>query len=219
MKNFLLIVLLIFSVHVSNALSITDLSVSPIDGTNDINVNLKTYHTSGHYYFSHSYSVVNNIITLRVCYKRDFADWITYDNRNFSLSDLNIDTANYTLVVNLYYATLTSTPNVYECTSNIIRATATLNFETVLSNTVTLNKDSFESKEDNFILHPNPNKGKFNISNLQDVNIEIFDVFGQLVFTKKNVQNEIEMDLKKGIYFVKITSENGKTATKKIIVE
>lgn len=221
MKKIILIALLVFNIHNSNALSVTDLSVSPISGTNDININLKTYHGSTHTYFSNSYTIVNNVITLRVCYIRNLATVISYTNQNIIIPGINTGSTNYTLVVNLYYANITNTspPYNFECTSNTIITTATLNFGTVLSNTINLSNDYFENKDNVIQLFPNPNRGKFSLINLQNFNIEIYDILGQLVFLKKESSNEVDTGLKKGIYLVKIYNANGKTTTQKMVVE
>ena len=56
---------------------------------------------------------------------------------------------------------------------------------------------------------------------IQSGSLEIYDILGQLVFTKKeiNTTNQIETNLKKGIYLVKITNEDGKTVTQKMVIE
>lgn len=73
----------------------------------------------------------------------------------------------------------------------------------------------------NYSLYPNPNKGNFSINSLQSGSLEIYDILGQLVFSKKevNTTNQIETNLKKGIYLVKITNEDGKTVTQKMVIE
>jgi sugar lactone lactonase YvrE len=70
-------------------------------------------------------------------------------------------------------------------------------------------------------LSPNPNSGSFSINGLQSGNLEIYDLLGQLVFTIKevNATNQIDIPLKKGVYFVKINNEEGKTTTQKMVVE
>lgn len=82
-----------------------------------------------------------------------------------------------------------------------------------------LSNDRFN--ENDFYLFPNPNNGSFRINNLQSGSIEIYDILGQLVFTKSKLQNgtEIETGLKKGVYLVKIINEDSETTTKKIVVE
>jgi Secretion system C-terminal sorting domain len=80
-----------------------------------------------------------------------------------------------------------------------------------------LSTNSFE--ENPIKLYPNPNKGSFNMNGLQNYGIEIYDILGQLVFIKKEIENEIETGLKNGIYFIKITSEEGEIGTQKMVVE
>jgi len=58
---------------------------------------------------------------------------------------------------------------------------------------------------DNFVenslqLYPNPNTGSFSINTVQNCSVVIYDLLGQLVFTKKNLQSEntlLETGLKK----------------------
>lgn len=73
----------------------------------------------------------------------------------------------------------------------------------------------------NYSLYPNPNKGSFKINGLQSYDIEIFNLLGQIAFSKLELQNDTEIvtNLKKGIYLVKITNEDGKTVTQKMVVE
>ena len=80
-----------------------------------------------------------------------------------------------------------------------------------------LNTESFSGSS--FVLYPNPNNGSFNIEGLQKYDVEIYDLLGQMVFNKKNVENEIETPLQKGIYLVKITNEGSKTVTQKMVVQ
>ncbi len=70
-------------------------------------------------------------------------------------------------------------------------------------------------------LYPNPNNGRFNINGLQSETLEIYDLLGKLVFTKRefNATSQIVSELKKGIYLVKIINQEGKTATQKMVVE
>ena len=77
---------------------------------------------------------------------------------------------------------------------------------------------------DNFKIYPNPAKGKLTINlpnNVNEANITILDITGKQYLNKKiNSQNEtIDLiDIPKGIYFVRIESEN-ESIVKKLIVE
>jgi serine/threonine protein kinase, bacterial len=86
-----------------------------------------------------------------------------------------------------------------------------------IDSTLNIASASFESSN----LSPNPNTGSFSINGLQSGSLEIYDILGHLVFTKKevNATNQIVTELKKGIYLVKITNEEGKTVTQKMVVK
>jgi len=216
MKKNILLLLLVCNFQTASALSITNLVVSSISGANDVNVQVQSTHTNSFTFRESNYTVLGSIITLNVCYKDGFSAVISNDYRNVVLSGINLTANNYTLIVNLYF-----TNNVVsnECNYSLIKSTATLNFSTPLTNTVYLENENFENYPNKIGLYPNPNKGKFTISNLENFNIEIYDILGHLVFTKKAAQNVIETGLKKGIYFVKITSEEGKIETQKMVVD
>jgi sugar lactone lactonase YvrE len=72
-----------------------------------------------------------------------------------------------------------------------------------------------------YSLYPNPNNGSFKINGLQSYDIEIYNLLGQMAFSKLELQNDTEIitELKKGIYLVKITNEEAKTVTQKMVVE
>lgn len=75
----------------------------------------------------------------------------------------------------------------------------------------------------NIFIYPNPTTNFVNIknNNLEDLFIEVYNNYGQIIFTK-NVQSNNERfdftNLPKGLYFLKITFES-QTITKKIILE
>jgi len=79
-----------------------------------------------------------------------------------------------------------------------------------------------------FSIWPNPNNGTFNISlnatNPQPTTIQVYDVAGRLVHTKKieaqsNVQESISLTkAQAGVYFVRVSDKNN-SITKKIIVQ
>ena len=75
-----------------------------------------------------------------------------------------------------------------------------------------------------FVLYPNPNNGKFkiNISSINKINIEIFNLLGEKIYATSNfIQQSNEIDLSnsiKGIYFVKIY-DGEKVQTEKIVIQ
>jgi len=76
---------------------------------------------------------------------------------------------------------------------------------------------------DNLNVYPNPSNGKFTIENasVENGKMEIFDLFGQLIYSTDDFNKRKEMDISnfaKGVYLVKIN--DGKTSyTEKIVVE
>ena len=75
--------------------------------------------------------------------------------------------------------------------------------------------------ESEFTIYPNPVNGKLYIESEKEINIEISNSFGQIIFQEKisSQKNEIDVSrLVRGIYFVKIiTGEN--SVVRKIILE
>ena len=73
-------------------------------------------------------------------------------------------------------------------------------------------------------IYPNPTNGSFVIAqaNADKMGIEIYDVIGKLLFKIETVNIETAIDLTKqpkGIYFIKLTGENGNVLNKKIILQ
>ena len=89
----------------------------------------------------------------------------------------------------------------------------------------TSTEDFSTSVLDRFKIYPNPTRGQFTLeSNFdENVRIDIFSIEGRLMKTSQvNTTGVIrtEMDgLIRGIYLVKFTTESGKFAAKKLIVE
>jgi hypothetical protein len=79
-----------------------------------------------------------------------------------------------------------------------------------------------ELQESNFFsIYPNPNNGSFtiDIENLNEANLVIYNLSGQIVLQKKLTQNLTSIDLtmfSKGMYFVKVNTEKG-IVIKKIV--
>ena len=73
----------------------------------------------------------------------------------------------------------------------------------------------------NVIIYPNPSKsGNFILESEQVNFIELFTIDGKTVFTKtiNQPKTEIKTSLPNGLYFVKLTFENKKQATQKLII-
>lgn len=73
-------------------------------------------------------------------------------------------------------------------------------------------------------VHPNPSSGNFTISsnNMNNGTISIFNSTGKLVYTNKEITTlptELNLDLKAGIYFLKINSKNDELIHKLLIAK
>jgi len=73
-------------------------------------------------------------------------------------------------------------------------------------------------------IYPNPTSENLNIdlTNYKNVNLEIVNTLGQIIFTEKNISNELKninlSNFAKGIYFINIQTDN-KVYTKKFILK
>ena len=71
-------------------------------------------------------------------------------------------------------------------------------------------------------LYPNPSNGIFNVTSGEEItSLEIYSVIGELVFSSELQTTNYELDLRsksKGVYFVKIITEND-SYTQKIIIQ
>ncbi|MDD4847994.1 MAG: thiol protease/hemagglutinin PrtT [Bacteroidales bacterium] len=68
-------------------------------------------------------------------------------------------------------------------------------------------------------ISPNPTNGKIHISKVEIANIEVLDINGKTINVRQN-NNSIDLsNCISGIYFIKITSNDGKTIFKKVVKE
>ena len=72
--------------------------------------------------------------------------------------------------------------------------------------------------ESGIVIYPNPSKGHVTIANATGYNVKIMDMAGRLVKEKAISTNNYQVDLRKGIYLVQLTS-NKETQTSVLIVE
>jgi len=78
-----------------------------------------------------------------------------------------------------------------------------------------------DNEQEQILIYPNPNQGLVNIDfiNLQNVAIKISNITGQMVYSDENIKEsnyQFEFDQAVGVYFVEITSEQGKQVFKLI---
>jgi hypothetical protein len=81
--------------------------------------------------------------------------------------------------------------------------------------------ENLELNDLQFTIYPNPSNGEFNITTTQDLDIEVADVLGKIIFNKKINAGNYKFELNEtanGIYFIKAT-QNGQTKTVKLIKE
>jgi hypothetical protein len=117
--------------------------------------------------------------------------------------------------------------NSYMLTANLSK-----NLETVIYDTDTINFSvetvgivHYSNDENHFIIYPNPVIDEVSIESNGSLGkitkVELFSIFGQKLFTKENINStKTKMDTKNligGIYFLKITSDEQKYWTEKII--
>lgn len=81
-----------------------------------------------------------------------------------------------------------------------------------------------ERKEDQFVsIYPNPSKGSVKLhSNLEMINVNIVNVYGQEVYNINQASKQQEIDLNnlpKGVYFVRIGDEDNNILVEKLILE
>lgn len=75
------------------------------------------------------------------------------------------------------------------------------------------NLNEYEILYNSFIVAPNPNNGSFtiDIGNIENATIEIYNISGQLILKEALLKSITPINLKenpKGIYFVKVETEN-----------
>jgi Secretion system C-terminal sorting domain len=82
-----------------------------------------------------------------------------------------------------------------------------------------LGTDKFDLASNDLSIYPNPSNGEFKINALQKIDSALaFDALGKQVEVVVNNDNYSIDNASKGLYFLKITFENGIQTTKKIVV-
>jgi len=143
-------------------------------------------------------------------------------NTNYSISDGN--TMNFrTLFAEVDYV---ANPNIIPSTpySIIVLVAKNVTIPQVVARSfeeITLSSSSFNAIE-GLTMYPNPLKGNtlFLTSTANaDMSVQIFDIIGKEVVKANVINNSINVaNLQAGVYIVKITEE-GKTATRKLVVK
>ena len=77
-----------------------------------------------------------------------------------------------------------------------------------------------ENQTDQIQVYPNPSKGNFNIEVAEPIRFELYNGLGQLIIAgqKDGGSIQIQTQQEKGVYFLRIISENG-SRTEKLVIE
>jgi hypothetical protein len=199
------------------ALEIQQITVSPIN-TNDVNVH--TIIADGYYfeYFNHNYEIVNNVITLNICFSPYLTPVGTFKENDFLISNINVDVMNFTLIVNVNYRRWDGT--TYNCDSLVGSDSENLTFTTPLNAPVSLQNEHFMETDSNLIIYPNPTNSIVNFPKDKFISsAEVYDNLGKKVKSFNAISdNKINLsNLDDGIYLIIFSSENGSISRKIIL--
>ncbi|MGV9004765.1 T9SS type A sorting domain-containing protein [Flavobacterium sp.] len=224
MKKLLLISLIFLFPLVINAQfqpcgnRINLVTLSPLSGTNIINVSINSECCNIHNLNNFTYNPAEN--SLNLCYLDTGLTMPSSITSSIELQDAN-NAGSQTLIINYTYYLL----NSEEICSGItdFDSSITLTFEGPLtqSRVFTLDANSFETKK--ISLFPNPNNGNFYIelpNPTNQVAVTIVDLYGKLIYktdnyTSGNLINN--QNLAKGFYLAKITQDKENKTLKFII--
>jgi hypothetical protein len=219
-KLIFLLMLMGIAQNATAGLEIQQITVSPLN-TTDLNVHIIV--ADGYYFenYTHNYEIVNSTITLNICYESYLMQVGTFKEDDFVISNVNSNTTDFTLVVNVSYRRWEG--NAFNCNSLVGSSSGTLVFSAPLNVAVSLKDENFEKIQHSFIIHPNPTTGIISFSGdftgiLMEV--KIFDSMGRLVKTVSEFRdNSISLEqLEDGIYLVECISTEEKIQ-KKIILK
>ncbi|NBX37843.1 MAG: T9SS C-terminal target domain-containing protein [Flavobacteriia bacterium] len=80
-----------------------------------------------------------------------------------------------------------------------------------------------EVEEAAYSIYPNPSNGTFYINNTASIkHFQVINAFGQELFTKEVNSTSLvtfQIEEPRGVYFVRVTTKDGKTETRKIIIK
>ena len=218
MKSLLTFLFFIGIIQNSHALLIQQITVS---NTNSVDINVHTRVGDGYsfYYYYHYYEITNNIITLNICYNPGFTPVGTILENDFVIPNLNTDSQNYTLLVNVYKRWYNGV--IFLCDNPVGSDSETLQFTTPLNGIVTLSSNNFNQHESKQVtLFPNPTHGLLTIASKDAITaVDVFDHLGRKVNHYKTIQkNQIDLShLQDGIYLVVIISAERKVVQKLIL--
>ncbi|MEZ4786855.1 MAG: T9SS type A sorting domain-containing protein [Flavobacterium haoranii] len=138
------------------------------------------------------------------------------------LPDANGTSLNCTheVVINNTFSTDLSTTNFEEYSDlEVVILVQNSSSKEVMQSAKALNvlgNNSFDSKNE-ITLYPNPSNGIISLKSETNVNLEIFDITGKIVFTKEILSPNESINvsfLNNGMYFAKMKNENGEKIQK-----
>ena len=122
-----------------------------------------------------------------------------------------------------YQVLLTPTANVD--TDIIVESIEMRNNQIKNTNLIKLNGDlSFgEYEENSFEIYPNPSNGSFKIGfskDIENAKMVLCDIQGKVVYSNvvSGISHQVEVETDAGIYFVRVTSDDGTSMTEKLIL-
>ncbi|MFC0345320.1 T9SS type A sorting domain-containing protein [Epilithonimonas hispanica] len=216
MKKIYLLLILIFLTNnklqsQDKNLFIKDFDITQIS-ENQLNVNLKVYSPDLADYNEFIIDYSGNTITLKVCYDMYFIPAISNLENDFQIN-LPSPISNYTLKVEIYRST--SQGCLYQ--ASLMQDSATLDFTTPFTGTISLSTNDIKNDDKNLILYPNPVKDILHFSE-EVSNVRITDLSGKVVKQTSAKGESVDVSkLPKGNYLLSFNSKTGSISTKKFI--
>jgi hypothetical protein len=215
------LLLLLFPFFMNSQVGIGSITITPIAGTNDINLSIYSFCSQVHQL--NNYEITNNTAEtiINLCYVDTGLLMPTNFTSHITLSNINT-TGIQTVTVTAYY-------NYYlgptqPCNANLISGTPTsLSFQAPLtqSRIFTLANNTFELNK--VSLYPNPNKGIFSIDlpvKMNNALLHIYDVSGKKIFDVANYSSGTPIqinDISKGLYFLNVSTNQNSEILKFVV--
>jgi hypothetical protein len=193
MKKSIFLLLLFGLYFKSYAQYINITQVIPTSVSQGININVQGVAFNGTGYLSHSYNVTGDVINLDICYWFDNTLPVVFLNHNFLIPLTQY--GDYTINIAVTTSSSRITCDNY---SNPYNGTTSMRF---LSNTL-----FFQDKPS---LYPNPTSGILNIAIDTLERIELYDLSGKKLNEESTVSQLDLTNFSKGVYFVKLFSQQG----------
>ena len=212
--NYLISILLICTLNLSGQfIFIENLNITPTDSA-AIDVNLMTLHGYNNSYSNHETSIINDTIYLNVCYHLGISGVITTIYVTIPI-ELEVDPNQYVLNLTTILSLSGEVCDPYAYGDSAIMA-----FSTPVTDSLFLSVPTIESNLSNLVtIYPNPAHDILHIQSnrLKIWSLTLYTPSGIKVKSQhENIQELILSDLSKGVYILKINTEQG-MITKKFI--